>query len=279
MPKTVLVLEAGGMRNAFLSGVLTRLADLGIHLADHVHSAYACSSAAATAAYLVSGQIHETRSVWFRLTGGQAFGLASLYRTGRIGDVDFVIDEVCADLDVNAIARARAKLIVNVVSAQDGVVYLPAGDNMKRILKATSAIPFICRPVVLDGMGPCLDGGIADPLPFVRATADGADRVIVISNRPKGFQVARLEQLIPSYTLRPWQPVRRANEAMPGLYARTWQEIEAAVKDGWCYVIRPESHLPANRFSRDQNRIAATIAVGMKVAGDHAAELKRFLAF
>ena len=52
------------------------------------------------------------------------------------------------------------------------------------ILKASSAIPFVCHPYKVDGT-PYYDGALGDPVPVERAFQMGCDKVVVILSRPK----------------------------------------------------------------------------------------------
>lgn len=52
------------------------------------------------------------------------------------------------------------------------------------ILKASSAIPFVCRPYDVDGV-PYYDGALDDPVPVEKAFQPGCDKVVVILSRPK----------------------------------------------------------------------------------------------
>ena len=49
---------------------------------------------------------------------------------------------------------------------------------------ASSAIPGICRPVMLEGT-PCYDGALGDPVPVEKAFQMGCDKVVLILTLPK----------------------------------------------------------------------------------------------
>ena len=51
------------------------------------------------------------------------------------------------------------------------------------IFKASSAIPFVCRPYEVNGM-PYYDGALGDPVPVEKAFQCGCDKVVVILTRP-----------------------------------------------------------------------------------------------
>ena len=52
------------------------------------------------------------------------------------------------------------------------------------IMKASSAIPFVCRPYAVQGR-PYYDGALGDPVPVNKAFELGCDRVVLILTRPE----------------------------------------------------------------------------------------------
>ncbi len=52
------------------------------------------------------------------------------------------------------------------------------------IMKASSAIPFVCRPYEINGV-PYFDGALGDPVPVAKAFELGCDRVILILTKPE----------------------------------------------------------------------------------------------
>ena len=52
------------------------------------------------------------------------------------------------------------------------------------IMKASSAIPFVCKPYIVQGT-PYYDGALGDPVPIKKAFQLGCDRVVVILTKPE----------------------------------------------------------------------------------------------
>ena len=65
-------------------------------------------------------------------------------------------------------------------------------------LKASSAIPGVCKPVSIDGTD-YFDGGVSDPIPVEKALADGCDHVFLILTKPIDF-VKKPEMFKSAYT-------------------------------------------------------------------------------
>ena len=67
------------------------------------------------------------------------------------------------------------------------VRYFDKGDLRQDdydIFKASSAIPFVCKPYEVKGV-PYYDGALGDPVPVEKAFQLGCDRVVVILTKPE----------------------------------------------------------------------------------------------
>ncbi len=51
-------------------------------------------------------------------------------------------------------------------------------------MKASSAIPFFCKPYTVDEI-PYYDGALSDPVPIKKAFELGCERVVVILTKPE----------------------------------------------------------------------------------------------
>lgn len=91
-------------------------------------------------------------------------------------------------LDYWAIQKNPAELVMVACDARTGKAGYFSKADLKpddyRVLKASSAIPFICRPCEVEGI-PYYDGALGDPVPVEKAFEAGCERVVVILSKPK----------------------------------------------------------------------------------------------
>lgn len=91
-------------------------------------------------------------------------------------------------LDHPAILRNPAQLLIVASNALTGEVKYFDKSDLKpddySVLKASSAIPFICRPYEMGGV-PYFDGALGDPVPVAKAFQCGCDQVVVILTKPR----------------------------------------------------------------------------------------------
>ncbi len=265
--ETVLVLEGGGLRGAFVAGVLAEFEREGLRF-SHV---YATSAAAASAAYLLAGQIEGALRIWKdRTHGEQLISALHLLRGRGLMDIEGLVRVFQGELDARRVAASATQLRVAVTNCNTGRAdhVAVSEQNLFQLLRATMALPVVYGRVVdVDGV-PYIDGGIADAIPFQAPLALSPNRVIVVSTRPLGYRKAQVrfggDLLRYNYRAFPdvWPALRNRWEC----YNRTIGKLEALERLGQVEVIRPDAPLPASRMTRDRSRIIQTLELGRSAA-------------
>lgn len=91
-------------------------------------------------------------------------------------------------LDYPKMKAHPADLFVVATNAKTGEAVYFTKKDMKQddygILKASSSIPFACKPYEIKGV-PYYDGALSDPIPVEKAFQCGCDKVIVILTKPR----------------------------------------------------------------------------------------------
>lgn len=91
-------------------------------------------------------------------------------------------------LDYPKMKAHPADLFVVATNAKTGEAVYFTKEDMKQddygILKASSCIPFACKPYEIEGV-PYYDGALSDPIPVEKAFQCGCDKVIVILTKPR----------------------------------------------------------------------------------------------
>lgn len=267
---TVLVLEGGGLRGAFVAGVLAELDRCRSLRFSHV---FATSAAAASAAYWVAGQIDHAVAIWRDKThGAQLISPRHLLRGRGLMDIEGLVAMFRGELPLDAasVARSATALYVAVTNCRTGQAdHVAATErNLFQLLKATMALPVVYgRVVEVEGV-PYIDGGIADAIPLEAALALEPARLIVVTTRPSGYRKQRTpfasDLLRHNYRSFPalWPALRNRWES----YNRSVSKLEALERLGRIEVIRPSTILPASRLTRDRGRIIETLELGRSAA-------------
>jgi predicted patatin/cPLA2 family phospholipase len=258
------------LRGAFVAGVLAEFQ--ASRRLDFSHI-FATSAAAASAAYMIAGQIDRALAIWRdRTHGAQLISPRHLLRGRGLMDIEGLVEVFQGDLSLDAeeLARSATALYVAVTNCHTGTAdhVLATQSNLFQLLKATMALPLVYGRVVhVEGVA-YIDGGVADAIPLEAALAVEARRVIVVTTRPIGYRKKPTpiagDWLRHNYRGFPalWPALRNRWES----YNRAVMKLEALERLGRVEVIRPSQTLPASRMTRDRGRIIETLELGQKAA-------------
>ena len=152
--KTGLVLEGGAMRGMFTAGVLDSWMDEQISFDGIV----GVSAGALFGINAPAGQ--KGRAIRYNLKyirDKRYMGLRSLLTTGNLINADFAFYEVSSKLDVfdeAAFQRSGVDFYAAVTDLHTGApeyIRITEPFRQMEVLRATSAMPYVSRPVELDG--------------------------------------------------------------------------------------------------------------------------------
>ncbi len=190
--KTGLIVEGGGMKDAYNAGVIDAFLDHGITF-DYVSGVSAGATCAAS--YLARQRGRNRRFFTTHPTNPEYFGLKAFLSSGDFFNLHYIYDTLTNEdgadpLDIKALLAGPEEFVFVATNAETGEpVYLTKKDivpNDYRCFKATCALPVLCHPVELNGMK-LFDGGVSDSLPYVKAIENGVDRLVIILSKPLDF--------------------------------------------------------------------------------------------
>ncbi len=152
--RTALVIGSGAMRGVYSGGVVIGLEELGLTQAfDHV---IGVSAGAATAAYFLAGQAKLGTSIYYEDLASKEF--IDRTRIGNPLNIDF-LDEVFTarkPLDRQSIQDNRSLFHIGVTDVNKvQAEYIRAnhntGDNIIKLVQASSSVPGLTPPIMIDG--------------------------------------------------------------------------------------------------------------------------------
>ncbi len=275
-----LVLEGGGMRAHYASGAMDFFLEAGIRFPYVI----GVSAGISNAASYVSGQFGRNRQVFTRFAGDpRYFSWWNWFREGNPFGMDFIYRELPNHLpfEFAAFESAPTRFRVGATDCETGrAVYFDKGDApLTEALLASSSLPMVGRMARVNGRL-YLDGGIADPIPFAQAAADGFPRRVVVLTRNQGFR-----KPAPGPAMR--AAIRLKYRHFPGLaeavrrqhetYNRQLDELEAEEVGGRLMVIRPSKPLAVGRYSQDRAELECLYQNGHADAAACADQLRDFL--
>ena len=266
---TALVVEGGGMRGVFTSGVLDWMIDHGITFPYLV----GVSAGSSNALSFASHQRGRGKYIFADLQVERHYlGVSNLLRHRSIMDMDLLYHELPESLWPYDYAAYKANPMRVESVATDCLtgqaVYLEEKDDAKRIIdivRASSSLPFACPIAYVDGR-PMLDGGIADSIPLQRAIDQGYEHAVVVLTRHRGYRKNETPSRIPSFIYKRYPHLREALRTRGARYNAQLAMVEQLEQEGRITVIRPDHPVEVARIETNMDKMNALYRHGFEMA-------------
>lgn len=252
--KTALVLEGGGMRGVFTSGVLDAFMKHDLTFPYIV----AVSAGACNGMSYVSHQPRRARiSNIDYLARYKYIGLRHLVTQGCIFDRELLYDKfpnqyLPFDFDTFFSSPMTFEMVTtNCLTGQP--MYLSERHDRQRaldIVRASSSLPFVSKIVDVDGI-PMLDGGIVDSIPLQHAIDMGHPTNVLVLTRNRGYRNTGKDMKIPRFIYRKYPRLRVALSRRLAAYNAQLEYVERMEDEGRVICIRPERPMEVDRIEKD----------------------------
>lgn len=266
--KTGLVLEGGGMRGVFTSGVLDAFMKHELYFPYVV----AVSAGALNGLSYMSRQPRRARYSNIDLLKKYDYlSLKHLIRRGSIFDPNLLYERFPNEIlpfDYEAYRRNPAVFEMVTTNCLTGrPCYLTEKENDRRMItiaKASSSLPYVAQMTFVDGV-PMLDGGIVDSIPVVRAIDRGYSPNVVVMTRNRGFRSTEPEFKVPRLFYKEYPRLRVVLSHHVEAYNEQLALLERMEDWGEVVCIRPERPLEVDRMCRDVKKLEALYEEGFQL--------------
>ena len=251
---TGLVLEGGGMRGVFTSGVLDGFMKHDLYFPYVV----AVSAGACNGMSYISRQPRRARlsNIDF-LARYDYIGLRHLVTQGCIFDQKLLYDKFPNEFipfDFDTFFRYSSSFEMVTTNCLTGrAMYLTEGENKQRaldIVRASSSLPYVSKIVFVDGI-PMLDGGIVDSIPVLRAQECGYKKNVVVLTRNKGYRSTGKDRKIPYFIYKNYPRLRVALSRRIAVYNEQLDLVDRLEERGEIVCIRPQRPMEVGRIEKD----------------------------
>lgn len=251
---TGLVLEGGGMRGVFTSGVLDAFMKYDLYFPYVV----AVSAGACNGLSYMSRQPRRARFSNIDMLRKYGYiSLKSLLVQGSIFDPNILYERFPAEIvpfDYKTYADNPAVYEMVTTNCLTGLSeYLSEKHDARRITaiaKASSSLPYVAQITKVDGI-PMLDGGIVDSIPVLRAANQGHPFNVVVMTRNKGFRSSEPDMKIPPIIYKEYPRLRVALSRRVEVYNEQLEMVERMERWGEILVIRPQRQMEVGRTCGD----------------------------
>lgn len=190
MMKICVVDAGGGLRGVYAAGVLDYCMDQNIRFDMGI----GVSAGSANLASYAAGQRGRNYQFYTEYAfRKQYMSLGNFILKKSYVDLDYVYGTMSRSdgenpLDYPALRDNPMELFVVAANVETGrAKYFDKNDIRQddySIMKASSAIPFFCKPYPVQGIN-YYDGALGDPVPIEKAFELGCDRVVLILTKPE----------------------------------------------------------------------------------------------
>ena len=280
MIKAGLVVEGGGMRGVYSSGVLDFFIEKDLFFENNYGvSAGACH----LCSYLAKQYKRAFRVNVDYLNDKRYCSVHSLLKTGNLFGAEMLYDIIPNELDLfdyDTYNKNKSNFYVVITDINTGKPeYVKIGDLKKDIIyvRPSSSLPLLAQNVKINDKE-YLDGGISDSIPIKKSIADGNKKNVVILTRDSTYRKGK-NSLMPIIKLK-YKKYPNFVKSMADRYI-VYNEILDFIKElennGDVFVIRPKKPVNIGRTEKNREKLEALYNDGYNDAKDCYEELLKYL--
>ncbi|HAK58438.1 MAG TPA: patatin family protein [Lachnospiraceae bacterium] len=273
-----LVLEGGAWRGLYTVGVLDAMMENDINLKTVI----GISAGALSAIGYVSGQIGWGARIDLTYRhDGRYCGLRSFFSEKSITGFRYLYKNILRELplDKKRLNKPNRRLLVGATNMLTGRIhYFEKGAcNLSRAIQASATVPYLSRPVVIDGV-PYMDGGCSEKIPYTRAKENGEKKIVVVRTRERKFRRKEKEADILTRQMYKDYPafvdsISHTNEK----FNRMADEMDEREAAGEIFVVAPSEVVTVSRFEGDMDKLGDLYWLGYRDMLARVDELKEYL--
>lgn len=277
--KTALVLEGGALRGMYTAGVLDVFMDENI-LPDAIVGVSAGASFGVNLLSRQRGRVIRYNKRFIQNKKYMSFG--NLLREGNLFSTGFAYGTVPRELDPFDDATFMQSAIpyyVVVSNMKEGraeYIQLHSVFAQMDLLRASSSLPFVSRPVKL-GDNLYVDGGIFDSIPYAWALQQGYKKLIVILTRPEGYRKKPLHPLLARTYQKKYPKLAEGLRKRHLQYNQSLDDLAQLEQEGRAFVLRPSQTLAIDRIEKDPKKLQAAYDRGVLDSKERMPQLLKFL--
>ncbi|HBO71832.1 MAG TPA: patatin family protein [Acinetobacter sp.] len=267
--RQALVVEGGGMRGAFTSGVLDAFLQQQFNPFD---LCVGVSSGSTNLANYLAAQQGRTLQIYLDHSLRSEFiQYGRFFKGGDLLDLKWMWDVVEKEHPLNQshlFANHPEFYMVLTHAISGEATYIKASkDNILEGLRASSSIPVLTRQAVEVFGEPYFDGGVADALPIHwAAQQNNVSKLMVLRTQPKSYFKAssKGDQFLARYMFKQQKGFARSLLARTQRYNDSVEFVRSTSQQKILEVCPPDLKNMAGRLSKNKAKIRYSYDVGIE---------------
>lgn len=277
-----LILEGGGMRGVYTSGVLDYFIEKNIEFEFIIGvSAGACNATS----YISKQKGRNFKIVADYVNDKRYMGINNLVYSGNFLNPDFIFDTIPNELnlfDYKEFNKFNGRFIsvstnLNTGLADYHLITNLKNDNDMLYLNASMSLPLIAQPIKIDNKL-LLDGGVADSIPIEKALELGHKKSVVILTQDPNYRKEQ-NKMLPLFEekYQHYPNFINAIKNRHNCYNNQLNYVKLLQKTGDCFVIQPQDPVKISRIEKNEDKLQALYDEGYNDAKNCFNELLEFL--
>ncbi len=275
-----LVLEGGGLRAVYTSGVLDAFMENGIDFPYVI----GVSMGTCNGASFIGKNLYRMRDMSIGYACDERYmGVKSVFKNGEYLNSDWVYGELTYDMfPINYDIFENSKTVfctvaTNAYTGKPEYFYTKDFRNGCPEIRASCAIPLVTRPVEIGGQM-YYDSGLTDSIPLERAFDDGCEKAVVILTQDRDFikhpvgHYDMVQRLMRKYPLIAEEIRNRHN-----VYNNQRNFVFRQEKAGNAFVICPSEPLNCPTLERNAEKLQNIYDLGYRQGIESIEGVKEFL--
>lgn len=282
MYKNGLVLEGGGTRAVFTSGVLDCFLDNKIEFPYII----GVSAGTCNAVSYISKSYRRQIDITLKYVNDKRYmSVENFLLKGEYLNYDWIFDELSYDLmpiNQEIFDNANCHFVSVVTSAETGQAeYLTVPDVHKRgciELRASCSLPIATKGTEINGKL-YFDGGIADSIPAKKALDDNCGKIVVVLTQDVNYIKKSMDKIAPILRKKYKKYPKLADAILNrhNMYNSQLEYVKELEKEGRAYVVRPSHPLHCSTLEKNKDILNDIYKDGYSIAEKNINEIKEFL--
>ncbi|WP_240666602.1 patatin-like phospholipase family protein [Longirhabdus pacifica] len=284
--KIGLVLEGGGMKALYTSGVLDYFLEKDLHVPYIV----GVSSGACSATSYISKQSGRNKNIIVNyIDHPQYMSVRNVLKQRSILKLDLIFRTIPLQyepLDFKTFDASNQHFLIGTTDGHSGKpIYISKEDcssnewDLHEVLRASCSLPFALPSVKLNGKT-LFDGAISDPLPIRKVFEDGNKKAIVILTKDNTFKIKafKRKRLVRFFYPR-YRGLASSLVKLADAYNESLRLLKQLEQQGKAFIIQPQEKVTVGRVERNKERLEGLYAQGYEDAKHCYERLNRWLAW
>lgn len=274
------VIDAGGgLRGIYTAGVFDRCLDDEISF----DLCIGVSAGSANISTFLAGQRDRTYRFYHDYSQRKEYmSISNFIKKGSYLDLDYIYSYLTNSdgedpIDYPQIAKYHGDFLIAATDAQTGKAHYFTKNDLSqdnyKVFSASSAIPFVCRPVTINGRE-YMDGGVAVPVPLEKALEMGADKIVFALSKPKTYRRnASRNDILAKLIRRKYPEAARVLLESNAEYDRLVDKAIELEKAGRVLIVSPDDTCGVDTLTKNKEKLHALYEKGYR----DAEKIKEFL--